>query len=69
MNTDPTIFVMQVLTVSSSVPPKVSAALSAAEEARCSLQDLVQKEQFISIKLKQVGTSSDSKEGKKNNSL
>uniref|UniRef100_A0A3Q3JIA4 RAD50-interacting protein 1 n=1 Tax=Monopterus albus TaxID=43700 RepID=A0A3Q3JIA4_MONAL len=43
----------QVLTVSSSVPPKVSAALSAAEEARCSLQDLLQREQLISNTLHQ----------------
>ncbi|XP_071358097.1 RAD50-interacting protein 1 [Trachinotus anak] len=43
----------QVLTVSSSVPPKVSAALSAAEEARCSLEDLQQKERLISNMLHQ----------------
>ncbi|XP_075932200.1 RAD50-interacting protein 1 isoform X2 [Anarhichas minor] len=43
----------QVLTVSSSVPPKVSAALSAAEEAACSLEDLLQRERFISNKLHQ----------------
>ncbi|XP_045928088.1 RAD50-interacting protein 1 isoform X1 [Micropterus dolomieu] len=41
----------QVLTVSSSVPPKVSAALSAAEEARRSLEDLLQREQSVSNKL------------------
>ncbi|XP_068573145.1 RAD50-interacting protein 1 [Cebidichthys violaceus] len=41
----------QVLTVSSSVPPKVSAALSAAEEAACSLEDLLQRERLISNKL------------------
>ncbi|XP_069012518.1 RAD50-interacting protein 1 [Embiotoca jacksoni] len=43
----------QVLTVSSSMPPKVSAALSAAEEARCSLEDLLQREQLIANKLHQ----------------
>uniref|UniRef100_A0AAQ4S134 RAD50 interactor 1 n=1 Tax=Gasterosteus aculeatus aculeatus TaxID=481459 RepID=A0AAQ4S134_GASAC len=43
----------QVVTVSSCVPPKVSAALSAAEEAACSLKDLLQKEQLISNKLHQ----------------
>ncbi|XP_041820144.1 RAD50-interacting protein 1 [Chelmon rostratus] len=43
----------QVLTVSSSVPPKVSAALSAAEEARCSLEDLLQRERLISNMLNQ----------------
>ncbi|XP_023265538.1 RAD50-interacting protein 1-like, partial [Seriola lalandi dorsalis] len=43
----------QVLTVSSSVPPKVSEALSAAEEARCSLEDLQQKERLISNSLHQ----------------
>ncbi|TKS88151.1 RAD50-interacting protein 1 RAD50 interactor 1 [Collichthys lucidus] len=42
-----------VLTVSSSAPPKVSAALSAAEEATCSLEALLQKEQFISNMLNQ----------------
>ncbi|XP_034719806.1 RAD50-interacting protein 1 [Etheostoma cragini] len=43
----------QVLTVSSSVPPKVSAALSAAEEAICSLEGLLQREQLISNMLQQ----------------
>ncbi|XP_035538245.1 RAD50-interacting protein 1 [Morone saxatilis] len=43
----------QVLTVSSSVPPKVFAALSAAEEARCSLEDLLQRERLISNMLHQ----------------
>uniref|UniRef100_UPI0037E73688 RAD50-interacting protein 1 n=1 Tax=Semicossyphus pulcher TaxID=241346 RepID=UPI0037E73688 len=43
----------QVLTVSSSVPPKVSAALNAAEEAQCSLDDLLQKERCISNTLHQ----------------
>lgn len=43
----------QVLTVSSSVPPKVSAALSAAEEARCRLEDLLQRERLISNMLHQ----------------
>ncbi|KAG7496949.1 RAD50-interacting protein 1 [Solea senegalensis] len=43
----------QVLTVSSSVPPKVSAALSAAEEARCSLEELLKKERLISNMLHQ----------------
>ncbi|XP_008279143.1 RAD50-interacting protein 1 [Stegastes partitus] len=37
----------QVLTVSSSVPPKVSEALMAAERARCSLEDLLQRDQLI----------------------
>ncbi|XP_076731698.1 RAD50-interacting protein 1 isoform X3 [Maylandia zebra] len=36
----------QVLTVSSLVPPKVSAALSAVEDARCSLEALLQREQL-----------------------
>uniref|UniRef100_A0A7N6ACX4 RAD50-interacting protein 1 n=1 Tax=Anabas testudineus TaxID=64144 RepID=A0A7N6ACX4_ANATE len=36
----------QVLSVSSSVPPKVSAALCAAEEARCSLEELLQRERL-----------------------
>lgn len=53
MNSDSIICVIQVLTVSSSMPPKVSVALSAAEEAGCSLQDLLQREQFISNILKQ----------------
>ncbi len=48
------ICVIQVPIVSSSVPPQVSAALSAAEEASCSLQHLLQREQFISNVLKQV---------------
>ncbi|XP_078137575.1 RAD50-interacting protein 1 [Sander vitreus] len=43
----------QVLTVSSSVPPKVSAALSAAEEALCSLEDLLQRERLTSNMLHQ----------------
>ncbi|KAA8579896.1 hypothetical protein FQN60_005431 [Etheostoma spectabile] len=43
----------QVLTVSSSVPPKVSAALSAAEEAICSLEGLLQRERLISNMLQQ----------------
>ncbi|KAG7236834.1 hypothetical protein INR49_000212 [Caranx melampygus] len=43
----------QVLTVSNSVPPKVSEALSAAEEARGSLEDLQQKERRISNMLQQ----------------
>ncbi|KAM6895259.1 RAD50-interacting protein 1 [Xenentodon cancila] len=43
----------QVLTVCSSAPPKVSAALSAAAEARCSLEDLLQREQCISSMLDQ----------------
>uniref|UniRef100_A0A672YVK7 RAD50-interacting protein 1 n=1 Tax=Sphaeramia orbicularis TaxID=375764 RepID=A0A672YVK7_9TELE len=43
----------QVLSVSDSVPPKVFAALSAAEEARCSLEDLMQREQVISDELQQ----------------
>ncbi|XP_042367285.1 LOW QUALITY PROTEIN: RAD50-interacting protein 1-like [Plectropomus leopardus] len=43
----------QVVTVSSSVPPKVCAALCAAEEATCSLEELLQKERLISNKLHQ----------------
>uniref|UniRef100_A0A665W955 RAD50-interacting protein 1 n=1 Tax=Echeneis naucrates TaxID=173247 RepID=A0A665W955_ECHNA len=43
----------QVLSVSSSVPPKVSAALSAAEEARCSLENLQKRERLISNTLHQ----------------
>ncbi|KAM7366778.1 hypothetical protein PAMP_014724 [Pampus punctatissimus] len=43
----------QVLTESSSMPPKVSAALSAAEKAQCSLEDLLQREQLISNMLHQ----------------
>ncbi|XP_026217868.1 RAD50-interacting protein 1 [Anabas testudineus] len=43
----------QVLSVSSSVPPKVSAALCAAEEARCSLEELLQRERLVSNKLHQ----------------
>uniref|UniRef100_A0A671WGE1 RAD50-interacting protein 1 n=1 Tax=Sparus aurata TaxID=8175 RepID=A0A671WGE1_SPAAU len=43
----------QVLTVSSSVPPKVSEALSTAADAGCSLVDLLQREQFISNMLNQ----------------
>ncbi|KAM8740572.1 RAD50-interacting protein 1 [Acanthopagrus schlegelii] len=43
----------QVLNVSSSVPPKVSAALSTAADARCSMEDLLQRERFISNMLNQ----------------
>ncbi|XP_034434244.1 RAD50-interacting protein 1 isoform X1 [Hippoglossus hippoglossus] len=43
----------QVLTVSSAVPPKVSAALSAAEDAICSLDGLQQRERLISNMLHQ----------------
>uniref|UniRef100_A0A3Q1GZ27 RAD50-interacting protein 1 n=1 Tax=Anabas testudineus TaxID=64144 RepID=A0A3Q1GZ27_ANATE len=43
----------QVTYVSSSVPPKVSAALCAAEEARCSLEELLQRERLVSNKLHQ----------------
>ncbi|XP_008399772.1 RAD50-interacting protein 1 [Poecilia reticulata] len=43
----------QVVTVCSSVPPKVAAALSAAVEVRCSLDELLQREQLISNKLQQ----------------
>lgn len=46
--------VTQVLAVSGSVPLKVSAALRAAQDAACSLQDLLQREQTISNVLKQV---------------
>uniref|UniRef100_A0A8C9W3W3 RAD50-interacting protein 1 n=1 Tax=Scleropages formosus TaxID=113540 RepID=A0A8C9W3W3_SCLFO len=38
----------QVLTVSSSVPLRVSAALSAAEESRRTLEELLQKERLLS---------------------
>nr|XP_019955584.1 PREDICTED: RAD50-interacting protein 1 isoform X1 [Paralichthys olivaceus] len=48
-----TVLEEQVLSVSSSVPPKVSAALSAAEEARCSLEHLQQRERLISNMLHQ----------------
>lgn len=53
---DSLVCVIQVVTVSSSVPPKVSAALSAAEEARRSVEDLLQRERLISNKLHQVDT-------------
>ncbi|KAF0039184.1 hypothetical protein F2P81_009668 [Scophthalmus maximus] len=43
----------QVVTVSSAVPPKVSAALSAAEEARCSLEELQRRERLVSNMLHQ----------------
>ncbi|XP_057711106.1 RAD50-interacting protein 1 [Corythoichthys intestinalis] len=43
----------QVLTSPSSVPPKVSAALKAAEDAQCSMEELLQKEKRISAKLQQ----------------
>ncbi|XP_074481145.1 RAD50-interacting protein 1 [Sebastes fasciatus] len=43
----------QVLTVPSCVPPKVSAALSAAEDASCSLEELLQRERLISNMLHQ----------------
>ncbi|TDG96955.1 hypothetical protein EPR50_G00234530 [Perca flavescens] len=52
-----TVLEEQVLTVSSSVPPKVSAALSAAEEALCSLEDLLQRERLTSNMLHQVTAS------------
>lgn len=55
MCSDINICVIQVLTVSSSVPPKVSEALSTAADAGCSLVDLLQREQFISNMLNQVG--------------
>lgn len=58
-NSNSIICVIQVLTESSSVPPKVSAALSAAEEARCSLDDLLQREQHISNMLHQVETPAE----------
>lgn len=38
----------------SSVPPKVSAALSAAVKVGCSLDELLQKERRISNRLQQV---------------
>ncbi|KAI4876051.1 hypothetical protein NFI96_030100 [Prochilodus magdalenae] len=43
----------QVLTVSSSVPLRVAAALSAAEESRTKLDDLLQKERLLSNMLQQ----------------
>ncbi|XP_077355279.1 RAD50-interacting protein 1 [Festucalex cinctus] len=43
----------QVLTVSNSVPPQVSAALSAAKDARSSLEELLKREKVISTKLQQ----------------
>ena len=54
MCSDINICVIQVLTVSSSVPPKVSEALSTAADARCFLEDLLQREQSISNMLNQV---------------
>lgn len=54
MSNTATICVFQILTVSSSVPLKVSAALSAAKEAGYSLEDLLQREQIISNLLNQV---------------
>lgn len=50
-------FAFQVLTVSSLVPPKVSAALSAVEDARCSLEALLQREQLTFNILHKVVTS------------
>ncbi|XP_053718751.1 RAD50-interacting protein 1 [Synchiropus splendidus] len=38
----------QVVTESSQSPPKVSAALSAAEDARCSVEDLLEREKVTS---------------------
>uniref|UniRef100_A0A668ATA9 RAD50 interactor 1 n=1 Tax=Myripristis murdjan TaxID=586833 RepID=A0A668ATA9_9TELE len=43
----------QVMMISSSVPLKVSAALSAAEEARCSVENLLQRERELSSTLQQ----------------
>ncbi|XP_043963537.1 RAD50-interacting protein 1 [Gambusia affinis] len=43
----------QVVNVCSSGPPKVAAALSAAVEVRCSLDELLQREQRISNRLQQ----------------
>nr|XP_020494420.1 RAD50-interacting protein 1 [Labrus bergylta] len=43
----------QVLSVSCSVPPKVSAALNAAEDAQCSVEKLLQRERVISNTLHQ----------------
>lgn len=50
------ICVLQVLTVSSCVPPKVCAALCAAEEATLSVEELLQKERLLSNTLQQVHT-------------
>lgn len=47
-------FLIQVVNVCSSGPPKVAAALSAAVEVRCSLDELLQREQRISKRLQQV---------------
>ncbi|TNN28325.1 hypothetical protein EYF80_061526 [Liparis tanakae] len=47
-----------VLTGSSSLPPKVSAALSAAEDAVSSVEDLLQREGLVSNELEQVATDS-----------
>uniref|UniRef100_A0A8C1BXW0 RAD50-interacting protein 1 n=1 Tax=Cyprinus carpio carpio TaxID=630221 RepID=A0A8C1BXW0_CYPCA len=44
---------MQVLTVSSSVPLRVSAALSTAEESRVKLESLLEKERVLSNTLQQ----------------
>ncbi|XP_038134067.1 RAD50-interacting protein 1 [Cyprinodon tularosa] len=49
----------QVLSGSSSGPPKVSAALSAAEEVRSSLEELLQREQRVSEQLQQHLQGSD----------
>ncbi|KAF7641634.1 hypothetical protein LDENG_00275700, partial [Lucifuga dentata] len=43
----------QVVTVSSCVPPKVRAAVRAAEEATSSVQELLQRERLISNTLQQ----------------
>lgn len=45
---------IQVVNVCSSGPPKVAAALSAAVDVRCSLDELLQREQRISNRLQQV---------------
>lgn len=46
--------VFQVVTASSSMPLKVSAALSAAEKAGCALTELMQSGKDVSNLLKQV---------------
>ncbi|KAF7228756.1 RAD50-interacting protein 1 [Nothobranchius furzeri] len=53
MKTETALVEEQVLSVCSSVPPKISASLSAAEEVRCSLEDVLQREQSVSSQLQQ----------------
>ena len=53
VDTDCTSLSVQVLTVSSSVPLRVAAALSAAEESWTKLEALLQKERLLSNTLQQ----------------